>query len=541
MMRLMSPRRTAWYQTLEKSPKQTAHSVSEALGGLGKRLALEGLHVEGIGASGEHVTGRLRVEVAATSNTPATTLNVPVEVHVVPELAPGGVHGADAGHARLSIDGRTPSEYRLRIEIDARLASESDVQHNLTHELREARFILEDLTQGRYTDVARAQEARVFRPGTEEDPSPHDRAAAPELGDLFTEAQRALRAYAEARREAGRRKGPVMEPSVRNAGEIAMRRLDAALDAMGFADPATRAAKREALLDMLGEGEKSPLAQYIEAYGERTEGRVRRRAALDRLPPPDREALALGLGADLDAYLAAGVPDGAFDPLSQAMRRGDPGNHVRNVLRELVRQHRAGRMKDQQLVDVAQRLELMLRRYPQGMQQPARAGDVYHALQTDPLTVLVELDRVEMRIVQTGITEAPVAAPAAGAVHFHPEPELLGTGLHGIGWPEVDARARAARAEPDQGRFGTPADVWYAVQCARQLAPPGHGQAAGVFRLPPGHQNVVFRNGVRGTVAPDVLFVQVRPGGEIHAYPADSTSPAFQGAHLGAIRPIVTW
>jgi hypothetical protein len=332
-----------------------------------------------------------------------------------------------------------------------------------------------------------------------------------------------------------------------------MRRLDAALDAMGLRDPATRAAKRQALLDILGAGKDSPVARYVDAYAERVESTARRQAALGRLTAPDRGRLETGVGSGLAEHLAGRVPDGAIDPLSEAMRLGEPGNNVRDVLRELLRQHRAGRMSDQQLIDVAQRLQALARRYGGALRNATRTNQIQTELRTNPQGMLVFLDKEEARIVAAGVTEVPVPrAGVAGAtqVNFRPEPELLGNGLHGIKWSEADARARAAQPpppggwphSPDQGRFGTPADVWYAVQCARHLVPEGTvpGQPfEGVFFLPPGHSNVVYRAGVTGTITPDVIYVLVRPDGTVHAYPADQTVVNMGG--LGAIRPAVPW
>ena len=50
---------------------------------------------------------------------------------------------------------------------------------------------------------------------------------------------------------------------------------------------------------------------------------------------------------------------------------------------------------------------------------------------------------------------------------------LLGSRKHGVGWQEGPSRARAT-GNP-QGQFGSPADVEYAVECARSLEPGQHG------------------------------------------------------------------
>jgi hypothetical protein len=114
----------------------------------------------------------------------------------------------------------------------------------------------------------------------------------------------------------------------------------------------------------------------------------------------------------------------------------------------------------------------------------------------------------------------------------------------------VDQRAedlREGRTPPphyDQGKFGSLADVWYAVQCAaQQLGPPGNTAglpSEGVFQLPPGHGNVIYRPGQTAPLRPDVVYVKVFPDGTVHAYPADGAvvNLATSG---GVIRPVVTY
>src|SRR5262249_52969446 len=122
------------------------------------------------------------------------------------------------------------------------------------------------------------------------------------------------------------------------------------------------------------------------------------------------------------------------------------------------------------------------------------------------------------------------ATPAGGAapVRYHPEPELLGDGIHGVRWTEAQARARSAGGgDPDQGKFGSYADVWFVVHVAsRRLAP--RGNTLGLpyqrpFCLPPNHTNLVYRRGSSPPIRPDAVYIKVFESGQIHAYPAVHT------------------
>lgn len=334
---------------LEARVVQTPARVTAALREVSRSLAGEGLRVEGVRTGDGGASGTLRVDVPATDSAPAVSTSVPIEVAVVPEVS-GTVHGEATGHARLVISGDASSGWRVRVEVDGRLRTDGDVEHNLRHELREAGFILGELSRNPRADVRGEQRARVFAEGSETSPSAHDRAAARELADLFAEARRSLQAVEEARAEA-RRGGARVSRTTRTAGDLAVRRLDALLDAMGFRDPATRAAKQRALLELLGLEASSPLARFVEGYGGRVEAAVRRRAAFDRLTVPQREALAEALGRSFATYLTEGLPDAAVDPLNQAVQRLDPANpRARTALRDLLTRHRDGALSDAELL-----------------------------------------------------------------------------------------------------------------------------------------------------------------------------------------------
>ena len=336
---------------LAEAPVQTAKTVATAAERLARGIAREGLHLEGVSGKQASTTGTLRVEVPAGARGPATTVNVNVVIEVVPDLALSSrrdffsTHGEEAGHARIVVSGDAHSGWTLNIKLDARLASEVDVQHNLRHELREGGRIIAELVRDPAFDVRKAQSARVLAPGDATDPTIHDRVAAEELRDLMNQLGPELRAYKNAREQVALNRGGAKARFARDAGEIAMRRLDAALEANGFADPATRAAKTKALLEMLGETKDSQVGRYVEEYGEREDAAIRRRAAIERLSGPDREAMAKTMGSDLETHVAKYMPDGAIDPLNEAIRHGGG-----SAAREMVRQHAAGRLTDQELV-----------------------------------------------------------------------------------------------------------------------------------------------------------------------------------------------
>jgi hypothetical protein len=127
---------------------------------------------------------------------------------------------------------------------------------------------------------------------------------------------------------------------------VAFRRLDAALESMGFTEPTTRAAKAQALLDILGVPKDSAVARYVEGFGERNDAAILRRAALDRLPAQNRQAISSALGPELDVHANKRVPADAIDAIDQAVHRGG-----RTQARDLVRRHALGKLTDAQLVE----------------------------------------------------------------------------------------------------------------------------------------------------------------------------------------------
>ena len=106
--------------------------------------------------------------------------------------------------------------------------------------------------------------------------------------------------------------------------------------------------------------------------------------------------------------------------------------------------------------------------------------------------------------VKKGITE--------NGQKYKPEGAATSGGKHGIDWTEGPQRAKL-EGKP-QGRFGSPADVDYAVRKAAELGP---GQQ-GFFDLPPDNDCIEYLpDGT--TRKPDALYVKVRPDGTVHAYP----------------------
>lgn len=544
---------------------QTAATVHDAAKPFGRRSPAPETRLENLRTSGDLVTADLVVEVPATGSKPADTLTAKVTIEVLPSLDPsGGTHGPDSGMARLSISGDPASGWRVHVEMDSRIANAGDVRHHLSHEIREAADIIKRASVDPKIDIKAESQPRVFGPAAATgDPSSHDRAAAQELGELHAELQRSLSGYDTARGRAAAARGAPIDPAVRQAGEAAYRRLDAMLDAMGFADPNNRATKRAALFKELAIDDKSPLATYIDGYAARAQERIARTGAVGRMDPTDRARLAADLPLDLMEYVNRRLPapSGAapgtspVEVIGRVLGRNNPANNgVRNLVREAIRQHRAGRFNDAALAEVLNLLDGMSAQYGDRLATNAAA---LRAVQMEGPNAAGALRRLEKTIVEAGISSAPAGSPAGTpAVRYHPEAALTDKGLHGVNWTEADARKRSVdqlaedtrlgrvRAGPyDQGKFGTLADVNYAVECARQqLGPPGNVAGLpdqGAFRLPAGHGNVVYRPGVANPVVPDVIYVAVAADGSIHAYPADSA--VLNMAGLGAIRAVVTW
>jgi phage-related protein len=101
-----------------------------------------------------------------------------------------------------------------------------------------------------------------------------------------------------------------------------------------------------------------------------------------------------------------------------------------------------------------------------------------------------------------------------GGIRFRPEPDLLGKGRHGLEWGEAEALNRALRTGKPQGKFGSLADIQYAIDQAATLGPGKEG----FFPLPAGSNSYVFLpdgNKIKATQ----IFVKVRANGSVHAYP----------------------
>jgi hypothetical protein len=123
------------------------------------------------------------------------------------------------------------------------------------------------------------------------------------------------------------------------------------------------------------------------------------------------------------------------------------------------------------------------------------------------------LEKLERAIVSEGVITQ------TGALYY-PEREILTGGKHGIDWTEGQARADNPLDRAQQGKFGKPEDVQFAVeQAAARLAIGG----TDTFELYPGHGCVYYERGGQGVPhRASQVFVWVRPDGadgKIHAYP----------------------
>lgn len=95
---------------------------------------------------------------------------------------------------------------------------------------------------------------------------------------------------------------------------------------------------------------------------------------------------------------------------------------------------------------------------------------------------------------------------------YKPEGNALKGGKHGIDWNEGPQRAK--QTGNPQGKFGSPADVDYAVRKAADLGPGNQG----FYDLPPDNDCVEYLpDGT--TRKPNAIYVKVRPDGTVHAYP----------------------
>ncbi|HTN89285.1 MAG TPA: hypothetical protein VL242_36655 [Sorangium sp.] len=352
---------------------QSAATVEHAARPFTRTSPVEHTRLEGVRVDGDVVRATLVVEVPATATRPADTLTVAVTIEVPAQVRPGAAHGDESGMANMAIGGDEVSGWALHIELDSRLAGEADVRHHLAHELREGSDIIRRATQDPSVRVEDEMRARVFGSGAASgQPSAHDRAAALELRDIFGEMQRSLDTYNAAREAAERTRG-AMPARVRDAGEAAHRRLDAMLDAMGFADPAHREAKRTALFGILGVDAGSPLARYIEGYAQRAQARVVRNAELARLTPEVRGALPDDLTPPLFEHVRRAFPVAAapgqpspIELLARLLGRNDPANNaVQRFARSLVQRHRDGQIADAALVDLLTRIDAVPARLDQ--------------------------------------------------------------------------------------------------------------------------------------------------------------------------------
>ena len=121
--------------------------------------------------------------------------------------------------------------------------------------------------------------------------------------------------------------------------------------------------------------------------------------------------------------------------------------------------------------------------------------------------------RLEKKLVEKGIVR--------NGVRYKAEPDLLGNNKHGLGW-EGRPR-RLAETKNPQGRFGSLADIQFAVDRAAQL---GVGRED-FLDLPMGNSSFVYKykddiiDGEVITVLARRVYVKVRNNGVVHADPLE--------------------
>ncbi|MFC4033918.1 hypothetical protein ACFO3J_20885 [Streptomyces polygonati] len=137
--------------------------------------------------------------------------------------------------------------------------------------------------------------------------------------------------------------------------------------------------------------------------------------------------------------------------------------------------------------------------------EPEPISEEDQARHTQRKSELSGLNRTkQVAEVRSGVTE--------NGQKYKPEGNALKGGKHGIDWNEGPQRAK--QTGNPQGKFGSPADVDYAVRKAAQLGP----EKQGFFDLPPDNDCVEYLpDGT--TRKPNALYVKVRPDGTVHAYP----------------------
>lgn len=137
--------------------------------------------------------------------------------------------------------------------------------------------------------------------------------------------------------------------------------------------------------------------------------------------------------------------------------------------------------------------------------EPKPASEEDHVRYTQRKSELSDLSRnKQVAEVRKGVTE--------DGQKYKPEGAALKGGKHGIDWNEGPQRAK--QSGNPQGKFGSPADVDYAVQKATELGPGKQG----FFDLPPGNDCIEYLP--EGTTRkPNAMYVKVRPDGTVHAYP----------------------
>jgi hypothetical protein len=147
----------------------------------------------------------------------------------------------------------------------------------------------------------------------------------------------------------------------------------------------------------------------------------------------------------------------------------------------------------------------------------------------NPKRMVQDLGGLERKMVRAGI-------PGPNGVLYTPEPELTSGGVHGVGWPEADARSRSGGgggpSGNDQGAFASYAELYFVIEWATRNLQPGTQAVIPAADLPDWFRGIVYPvNGDRrpargerpGEGGPNPgVYVWVGENGVIHAYPGNN-------------------
>ena len=328
--------------TLSDTPVQTGSKVAAVARDIAPGLEAEGIKLGPTKANAAKGGSKTASTTLTVTDASGATTSVPVTIEVATDVAGAAEtgHGVDSGHASFQIKPDGNGGWTVAIRIEERLANEADVASHLRHELREAKDILGELAKDKSFDVDAAQKSSSL-----EDPAKataHDRAAALEIRDLVSELGATLKEGEAARQRLAKSKqgGTAKDRAAAQRGANARARLDGLLDSMGLTDPAQRAAKIKTVMELAGVDGASPLGQFLEGYGLRTDAETARTKALDALDPPTKAKVAGALGDYADLV----PPEAIFNIADVASREG--GGKFVDDIAQLVKARAAGTIDD---------------------------------------------------------------------------------------------------------------------------------------------------------------------------------------------------